>query len=187
MVKGFWKKAIQARPLRGSWALLSGLALIAVPTLIRASVDGSVSGSVFLPYFPFVLVSALLLKPAHAAVVALVSAAMADLLFMHPEFTLVAGPSDLFGAAVFLVSSALMITVVQAARSLIADYLSPDSADATAGGIVFSSEEGQVRASWYSARPPVHLGPQSEVARMMADFLAQVELGERLTAQTRKS
>ena len=48
-----------------------------------------------------------------------------------------------------------------------------------ASGVIFSLERGQAWASWPGAAT-VRLGPHKEVAAMMEDFLAQVELGERL-------
>ena len=48
------------------------------------------------------------------------------------------------------------------------------------GGIVFSLEKGQAWASWYGQESHVQLGPQGEVAEMMEDFLAQLEVGKRL-------
>ena len=49
------------------------------------------------------------------------------------------------------------------------------------GGIIFSLEGGRVWASWPGTDSNVVLGTKDEVAEMMRDFLAQVELGERLT------
>jgi len=50
-------------------------------------------------------------------------------------------------------------------------------------GIVFSLERGQVWASWDGDDRQIYLGPEAEVAPMMQDFLAQVELGRKLTAK----
>jgi len=47
-------------------------------------------------------------------------------------------------------------------------------------GIVFSSREGFVWASWPETEAAVRLGRHDMVAAMMADFLAQDALGERL-------
>lgn len=46
--------------------------------------------------------------------------------------------------------------------------------------VVFSRESGVVWASWYDNRASVRLGDEEHVADMMADFLAQLELGKRL-------
>ena len=54
-------------------------------------------------------------------------------------------------------------------------------ADESPGGIVFSLDDGKVWASWYGQGPPVLLGSQKKVSGMMEDFLAQEEVGKRLT------
>src|SRR5688572_2875360 len=110
------RKLLRGPPLAGIWALAFGLAAIAWPTLLRWLVDPWVEGMVFLPYFPFVLLAALLLSARNAALVAVGCAAAADFFFMGHAVRLAAGPSDLFGIAVFLLSSALLIGLVQALR-----------------------------------------------------------------------
>jgi hypothetical protein len=47
-------------------------------------------------------------------------------------------------------------------------------------GIVFSSRDGFVWASWPDSDGAVRLGRHDMVANMMRDFLAQDDLGERL-------
>jgi len=47
-------------------------------------------------------------------------------------------------------------------------------------GIVFSSREGFVWASWPATEAAVRLGRHDMVAAMMHDFLAQDALGKRL-------
>ena len=58
-----------------------------------------------------------------------------------------------------------------------------DRTESEAGGIIFSLERGQVWASWPGTDSNVVLGGKGVVTEMMRDFLAQVELGERLTAR----
>jgi signal transduction histidine kinase len=48
-----------------------------------------------------------------------------------------------------------------------------------ASGIVFSLEDGDAWASWPGSSAPLRLGQQDDVAEMMRDFLAQIELGKR--------
>jgi hypothetical protein len=43
-------------------ALLCGIFAVALPTAIRAAIDGVVTGCEFTPYLPFVLFSAILLR-----------------------------------------------------------------------------------------------------------------------------
>jgi hypothetical protein len=47
-------------------------------------------------------------------------------------------------------------------------------------GVIFSQERGKAWASWPGEPYYVQLGQQDEVAEMMKDYLAQLELGERL-------
>jgi hypothetical protein len=56
-------------------------------------------------------------------------------------------------------------------------------ADEAKGGVIFSMEDGHVWASWYGQGPPVCLGSQQKVGRMMEDFLAQEELAKRFARQ----
>ena len=184
---GDWLLGMLERPaLTGRGVLLFGLVAVAVPTLVRALVQGFVTGSVFTPYLPFVLFSALLLGCRYAAAVALASAAVADFLFMKPYFSLAAGPSDLFGIGVFLVSSALIVGVVRALRSF-AEKVRSLQAPELSAGLIFSEERNQAWASWASARPRVHLGSHADVAEIMKDFIAQIELGKQRNAITRSS
>ena len=167
-------------PVTGAKAHLCAIAALAIPTLIRLSVDGVVSGSAFGPYVPFVLLSALLLGWRHAAVVTIVAAVLADFMFLTPN-KLLDGMSDLFGVALFLISSALIIGVIQAVRNSRESVSPPQWANETPRGIIFSLEDGQALASWSGAETPVRLGPEGEVADMMEEFLAQLEVGRRLT------
>ena len=48
-------------------------------------------------------------------------------------------------------------------------------------GIIFSSREGFVWASWPETEVAVRLGRHDMVAAMMSDFLAQDALGKRLS------
>jgi hypothetical protein len=164
-------------------ALLCGVLAVAVPTLIRVAVNGAISGCEYTPYLPFVLLSAILLGWWQAGLVALASAALFSGIFAIP-------PSDFFedtcvmsSAGIFFAASAMIIGIVILVRRGIAVILShPDEA---AGGVIFSMEDGQVWASWYGQGPPVCLGSQKRVGRMMEDFLAQEELVSRLNDPSR--
>jgi hypothetical protein len=161
-------------PIGGLPAFLYSLAAIVVPTLVRVSVDGVVSGIAFSPYVPFVLLSALLLEWRYAAAVALVSVVVADMMFIDPRYVFIAGPTDVFGMVVFLATSVLAICLVRACKSFIR------GGRPIGEGIVFSLEQGQAWASWYRSGSRVRLGSKDEVREMMKDFLAQLEVGERL-------
>ncbi len=161
-------------PIGGIPALIFGLTAIIVPTLIRASVDGVVSGTAFSPYIPFVLVSALFLRWPYAVGVALASSVVADMMFVEPRYVFIAGATDVFGMSIFLAASAIAICLVRACKSYIR------GPRPIGEGIIFSLDQGHAWASWYGTGSRVRLGSKDEVAEMMKDFLLQLELGERL-------
>ena len=172
-------------PARGRAALLCGLLAVIVPTAVRMSVDGLVTGFAVTPYVPFMLLSAILLVWNQAAVVALTSAIIADALFIGPRGQLLEGPSDLIVVGIFAVAASMVIGFVQIVRNVISDMRMRAKPGNSSGGIVFSLEKGEAWASWYGANTPICLGPEGEVAEMMKDFLAQRELGKRLMGQCR--
>lgn len=171
---------LQTPPLTGRSALLGAIAALAVPSLIRLSVDGIISGAVYGTYVPFVFLSALLLGWRYATIVAIGAAALADLLFFTPN-QLLDGASALFGSGLFMISSALIIGLVYAAGRATADSAAARQACEDSGGLIFSLEAGQAWASWSGASSPVRLGSQHEVADRMEEFLAQLEVGRRLS------
>jgi len=171
-------KWLMLPPITGKSALAWSLAAIAVPTLVRASLDGVVTGVGFTPYCPFVLLSAVMLCWRYAAVVAIASAAIADALFVGPRFELIESPTDVFGVIAFLGTSFLIIGLVHAMRTLMEHRGRPTGAS---NGVIFSQERGKAWISWPGEPYYVQLGQQDEVAEMMKDYLAQLELGKRLT------
>ena len=179
------KRRLAEPPIKGSPAIACAVAAVAAPTVIRLLVDGSVSGIIFSPYLPFVFLAAVLTGWRHATFVALASAAAADFLFIEPRYQLPAGATDAFGIAVFLVTAMLIILLCEAARGIVRRIAMPAASDAHRTGIIFSLESGQAWVSWSGSRSLLRLGPESEVAEMMEDFLAQLELGRRLQAATR--
>lgn len=173
-------KLLLAPPATGRKALLYSLILIAVPTLIRYQFDRSLAHLPFITYLPFVITAAVLVAWRYAAVTVLASWLIADLLFMYPHYQFTFASSEILGFAVFQGSSALVIALVQAVRTIVENSLRPARPDGFAAPVVFSSEGGKAWASWYGSHSWVLLGPEDEVAEMMADFLAQRELAERL-------
>ena len=112
--------------------------------------------------------------------VAIFSVAILGGLFLGPDHY----PAQLrcfaSAATMFLTSSAIIIGTVIAVRHWLTVFLSRSNCDVAAAPI-FSLEEEQVWASWTGEdRRPLLLGPKSKVSAMMKDFLAQVEVGERL-------
>jgi hypothetical protein len=164
--------------LTGRQALLCCIFAVAFPTLVRATVSGVINGCEFTPYVPFVLICAVLLRWWQASAVVLADVAIMGGFFDGSRnFNL---PCFASAAGMFLASSALMILIAMLLKRVILT-LQERGADESSGGIVFSLEKGQVWASWYGQGSPVLLGSQRKVSEMMQDFLAQVELGKRLT------
>jgi hypothetical protein len=166
--------------ITGGWAIFWTIVAIAVPTLIRTSVQGFVVGCGTVTFIPAVLLSAIFLGWRYATIVALASAVIADTLFLGHDHLLLEGACDIYGVGAFLVASFLIIGAVEVIRSAIDINQAGARPSERSGGIVFSLEEGQAWASWYGQGSPVRLGPEKEVAEMMEDFLAQMELAKRL-------
>jgi len=165
-----------ARPLAGRQAVLLGLGALAVPTLILSTDQSLPAGACCTTYFPFVMMSAIMMSPGYAATVALGSIGLADTLFMGPGYKILETPMDRFGDLSSLISFALIIGVAYLVRQAVVRLLRMRD---NPSGVIFSLERGEAWASWPGAAS-VRLGPQEEVAEMMEDFLAQVELGKRL-------
>jgi hypothetical protein len=171
-------------PMAGRFALLCGIVLLALPTVIRAALDGIVTGCEFTPYLPFVLLSAIVMRPWHASAVALASVGLLGVLFMGSPTEFLPSECFLSSAGIFLASSSIIIGVVVLGRRLVA-AVQAKGADEASDEIVFSLEKEEVWASWYGNETPVRLGPENRVSEMMEDFLAQVELGKRLDRRSK--
>lgn len=169
---------LRAPLVRGRWALLCGVAAVAIPTVVRVWAQGSVTGCEFTPYLPFVLLSAILLRWWHAGAVALASVAVFSGLFVGPPNEFFEQSCAISAVGIFLAASAMIIGVAVVVRRSIAGILGHP--DETSGGVIFSLEEGQVWASWHGQGPPLCLGSRTRVGKMMKDFLAQEELAQRL-------
>ena len=179
----FFRRLLLAPPLSGKLAIACTIALIGLPTLIRYSVKGMVMGVECLTYCPFVLLSAILMGWRYTAVVAVGSALICDYLFIGAPHQFFESDADFFGIGVFLSYCLLIIGAVQGVRMLVPQFPRRADPNEVLSGIIFSLEGGQAWASWTGADAPVQLGPCDEVAEMMEDFLAQVELGKRLNAK----
>jgi len=165
--------------VNGTRAIGLVILCVAIPTLIRAAVDSFVTGCEFSVYLPFVLVAAIFMEWRYAAIVALASVGLADYLFMtHTSFF--AGPCDLYVVGVFLTISTLIISLVHGIRTRFAGVISTDRSEFASGQVVFSLENNQAWAGWHGRKTMVQLGTKDDVAEMMEDFLAQLELAERL-------
>jgi len=168
-----------APPLAGRQAVLLSLGALSVPTLILLSDHALPAGACCTTYFPFVMLSAIMMSPTYASLVAIGSVGLADSLFMGPRFELLESPMDWFGDISSLISFTIIIGLIYVIRIGVVRLLRMRDDAERASGVIFSLERGQAWASWPGAAT-VRLGPHKEVAAMMEDFLAQVELGERL-------
>src|SRR3954453_13850594 len=164
--------------IKGSLAALAGLSALAIPTAILSLDHALPAGACCTTYFPFVLISAVLLRPALASAIAVGSTGLADALFMGPRDQLFEYPMDRFGDTASLFSAALIIGGVYLFRRVLAE--TKRQASTSPSGIIFSLEKDDALASWNGSGGPVRLGPHEEVERMMQDFLGQLEVGRRL-------
>jgi len=180
------KRWLLSPSVTGYRALLWCLLAVAIPATFRISVDELVTGVAVTPFFPSVLLAAIFMGARYAAVVTIASATIADAFFIGPPLELFEGPSDLIALGIFLFASAMIISFVQLVRVLLTDANQPERTPWSKGSIVFSLEKGQAWAGWHGERSRVRLGPQEEVAEMMEDFLAQVELGKYLNSKARR-
>jgi hypothetical protein len=156
-----------------------GLAMFAVglPTLVRASVNGVVTGCEFTPYLPFVFLCAIMLRWWQAGAVALACVVVLGGLLEGPPTYMLAAPCFLPSAGMFLAASAGMIALAVLIRQVFTALQRPGN---VSGEIIFSLEKDEVWASWYGHELPVRLGRRHRVADMMEDFLKQEQLAKRL-------
>ena len=180
MVRTQAAKFLGASAVTGWTAFFCTIAAVAIPTAVRAALNGVVTGCEFTPYLPFVLVSAIMLRWWQASLVAIAGVAIMGGVFegslLHPMACFVPA------AGMFVASSAAMIALAALARRWLASFLNHDL-DEAQGGVVFSLEKGEVWVSWYGQGSPLRLGSQAKVSSMMRDYLAQEELGKRLSAK----
>jgi hypothetical protein len=168
----------------GLKAAIYALFFVLVPTLVSISARGIAPDVSPMPYIPFVLLAALFLGWRYAACVVLASAFISDFWFLGPPDQILEGATDVFALACFTIASVMIVALVEGMRrSAAPDLERGESMPPRSGAIVFSLEGGEAWASWYGSEKPVRLGPEDEVEAMMKDFLAQLQLGRRLTAQ----
>lgn len=166
-------------PLKGISAVLCVIGALLFPTLLRLDVETGVMGSECVTFCPFILATAVLAGWRWALLAAAGSAAICNSLLMGAPYHFHTGVSEVVGLATFLVYSLLIVGFVGSVRSMARRAIPKGDSEADGKGIVFSSEAGEAWASWYGLDAKVRLGPEREVASMMEDFLAQVELAKR--------
>jgi|SRR6185369_1670682 len=174
MVRTAFTRWIYAPPVSGWPTLLLVLTAIWVPSVIRFSLNGIVTGCEFTPYLPFVLICAVLLPWWAAALVAVASVGVLGGLFGgSPAFQMSCFQP---AAVIFIASSAVMIGVALLFRQALGGL--QRRGDDSSSGIIFSVEKGDVWANWHGVGTPVRLGTQRKVALMMKDFLARREAAD---------
>jgi hypothetical protein len=179
------RKWLLGPPVTGLPALAVAIAAVLLPTLVRGAVDGVVDGFVFATYYPAILLAVMVLDWRLAAATAIAASLVGDLLFMGLPSDLLNSATDLFGVSLFVFYSAMVIYLMRAVRRAVGDPLWLKGPDEEPAEIVFSLERGHACVSWRGERSFVPLGPEREVAAMMEDFLAQLELGKRLSGAER--
>lgn len=183
MRSGELRRRLLGPPVAGYWAVFWAVIAVTVPAVLRASLQDTITGVAIAPFVPFVLLSAVFLHWKYAAGVALVAALITDLYFIGPPGELLEGPTDIFALAIFLVISTMIIGFAQLVRKMLNEGRKRRRADELSSGIVFSLEQGEAWAGWRGRSTRVRLGPEDEVAEMMEDFLAQIDLGKRFSDQ----
>lgn len=163
-------------------ALLTGVLALSLATLLRAAINPYVTGCEFMPYLPFVLICAILLPWWEASLVTLAAVPILGLSFIGSPAKLVASSCFLSSSGIFLTASAAMIFFVALMRRVFTS-IHRSGADESAGGVLFSLDQGKVWASWYGRGPRVLLGSREKVSVMMQDFLAQEEVAKRLLGE----
>lgn len=118
----FMRRILTAARPRGLNAALAVAGFVAIPTLLRLVIDNVVTGTTFITYLPFVIISALCLDWRWTSVVVLFSAIAANYFFMSPRHILFARTGDTFGALLFVLACALAIVIVETLRATIVKY-----------------------------------------------------------------
>ena len=126
MVRDNFNQWLRAPLLTGHRAIFCVIIALALPTLVRAAVNGVVTGCEFTPYLPFVFVCAVMLRWWQAGAVALASVAILGGLFEGPPRHMLALPCFLPSAGIFLAASAGMIAMAVLVRQIIARMQRPD-------------------------------------------------------------
>jgi hypothetical protein len=146
-----------------SWAIFWTILAVLVPTLVRASVNGVVTGCEMIPYVPSVLLAAIFLGARHAVAVAVACALVADWAFMGQDQNFLEA-CDLFGMGIFLVASALIIASVELPRHVPkkAVCAAPDRIRPTSSSVLKGARPGQAGTE---RNTPYVLGRKAKLRR----------------------
>src|SRR6478752_4100573 len=126
MVRDNFNRWLRAPLLTGQRAIVCATLALALPTLVRAAVNGVVTGCEFTPYLPFVFLCAVMLRWWQAGAVALASVAIFGGVLEGPPRHMLALPCFLPSAGIFLVASAGMIGIAVLVRRVVATLQKPD-------------------------------------------------------------
>lgn len=117
----FLRSRLLAGPPNFAWTLALATAFVVAPTLVRLAVDGVIAGTTFSTYYPFVLMAAVVIGWRGGIGVALISALVANYLFMEPRYQLFANSGDFIGVLFFMLSCLMMVALVHALRRTLLD------------------------------------------------------------------
>jgi two-component sensor histidine kinase len=117
----FIRSHLLAGPPKLLLSLVLGALFVVTSTVLRLAADPIVSGTAFVTYYPCVLLAAIFIGWRGAVCVALASALLANFLFMAPRYILFANVGDTVGTAFFLISSSMIIAVVETLRRTVID------------------------------------------------------------------
>jgi len=176
-------------PLTGKWAVLWILLSLPAATLIRSTMDcPDAIGECCTPLIILVMLTAVLLGSVGAGLVAVLAAVTSLLLFSRPgtHMPMAHEGGEFWGMNLYILYCAAVIGAVEFTRRTFARFSRVAGPGESSSGVIFSVEQNQAWASWPGHPSPVRLGPASEVAAMMQDFIRQRELAHRL-AQCSKS
>lgn len=112
----FIKNLLATPPLSGAVAVACGCGMVLIPTAARLLIDPVVSGTTFAAYYPFVLLSAVLMTWRSAFAVTVVSALTANFLFMAPRYEFLATTTDTLGTAFFVLCAMIVLAVGQSLK-----------------------------------------------------------------------
>ena len=113
---GFVNARLAGAPPAAGASVGYACAMVAIPTIIRTSIDAVVSDTTFVAYYPFIVLSALLLSWRAAAAVTIASALVANFLFMEPRYVFFATATDTIGTFFFILCALLIVAVGQTLR-----------------------------------------------------------------------